>query len=72
MKTTKIIYWISTVIFCGTFTVTATLYFLHAPIIVHKFQFLGYPSYILELIATAKYIGIIALLQPKLPTTGPC
>ncbi len=67
MKTTKIIYWVSTILFCCFFTVTATLYFLHAPIMVHKFQRLGYPLYILEMIGTAKYIGIVALLVPKMP-----
>ena len=64
MKTTKIIYWISTILFCGFFTFAATLYFLHAPIMVNKFLELGYPLYTLEIIGTAKYIGIVALLQP--------
>ena len=67
MKTTKIIYWIATIAFCGLFTTTATLYFLHNPVMVHKFQVLGYPLYTLEIIGTAKYIGVVALLLPKMP-----
>jgi hypothetical protein len=67
MKATKIIYWVSTIGFCCFFTFAATLYFLHAPIMVHKFQELGYPLYILDLIGTAKYIGIVALLVPRMP-----
>jgi len=67
MKTIKIAYWISTVVFAGIFATRCTLYFVHSPKMVDKFNSLGLPLYMLELLGTAKLIGVIGLLVPKLP-----
>jgi hypothetical protein len=67
MKTIKITYWISTVAFAAIFTTTSTLYFMHNPRMVDKFNSLGLPLYLLELLGTAKYIGVLGLLLPKFP-----
>src|SRR4030095_11341866 len=37
----------------------------HAPAIVQAFQSLGYPQYVLNLLGTAKLIGVISLVQTR-------
>ena len=65
MKALKITYWVSTVFFAGLFTVTGTLYWLHAPTFVKRTLDLHYPLYMLQIIGTAKILGAIALVTPK-------
>jgi DoxX-like family len=67
MKTTKIVYLIATLAFCALFGTTGTLYLIHHPTMVKKFLELGYPLYTLDIIGTAKLIGVITLAIPKFP-----
>jgi hypothetical protein len=65
MKYKKISYWILTVIFAGMMTLSSVLYLSHAPAVVYGFHSLGYPDYMLNLLGTAKFIGVIALVQTR-------
>ena len=65
MKYKKISYWILTVVFAGMMTLSSVLYLSHAPAIVQAFHSLGYPEYMLSLLGTAKFIGVIALVQTR-------
>jgi hypothetical protein len=65
MKYKKISYWILTVIFAGMMTLSSVLYLSHAPAVVQGFHSLGYPDYMLNLLGTAKFIGVIALVQTR-------
>lgn len=67
MQKTKILYWTSTVIFSAFFATTGTLYLLHSPLFVGRFQELGFPLYVMNIIGTAKILGILALIVPKFP-----
>jgi len=67
MKTFKIIYWTSTVLFACLFTTTGTLYLLHSPIFVKRATDLYYPEYILNIIGLAKILGCITLVLPRFP-----
>ena len=67
MKKTKIIYWIATGIFAGIFGTNGTLYLLNAKIMADKFQWLGYPHYVMTIIGVAKIIGAFFLLLPRYP-----
>ena len=64
MKTLKIAYWASTCLFCGVFLMTGTLYLLHAQSMVTKFNEIGFPLYILNLLGSLKIAGAITLLIP--------
>jgi DoxX-like family len=65
MKYKKIGYWVLTIIFAGMMTFSASLYLSHGPVIVQGFHSLGYPEYILNLLGTAKLVGVISLLQTR-------
>ena len=65
MKYKKISYWILTVVFAGMMTLSGVLYLSHAPAVVQGFHSLGYPEFMLNLLGTAKLIGVIALLQTR-------
>jgi uncharacterized membrane protein YphA (DoxX/SURF4 family) len=67
MKATKAIYWTSTVLFALVFALTGTLYLIHSPQMVTKLATLGYPPYMLAILGTAKILGAIALVFPRLP-----
>ncbi len=67
MKTIKVIYWTSTVLFALVFVTTGTLYLLHNPQMVTKLVLLGYPPYMLAILGTAKIPGSIVLVVPKYP-----
>ena len=65
MKLTKTVYWISTVIFCCIFLFSATMYFTKYEMVKGFFQSLGYPIYLIYPLATAKVLGIIAIITKK-------
>jgi uncharacterized membrane protein YphA (DoxX/SURF4 family) len=67
LKTLKIAYWASTCLFCGVFLMTGTSYLLHTRVMVTKFQEIGFPLYIMNLIGILKIAGAITLLVPKFP-----
>jgi uncharacterized membrane protein YphA (DoxX/SURF4 family) len=45
----------------------AGAYLTHAPKMVEAFTHLGYPLYFMMILGTAKLLGVIALLLPRLP-----
>lgn len=60
-----IIYWISTVMMCGIFAYSAGMYFTKTEMVRGFFDMLNYPSYLVYPLATAKILGIIAVLSNK-------
>jgi hypothetical protein len=63
MKTTKIIYWITTAILAFMMSYSAYAY-LSEPGMDQAFQHLGYPAYFRVELAIAKFIGVILLVAP--------
>lgn len=61
----KIIYWISTIVMCGVFAFSASMYFTKTEMVRGFFDSLGYPSYIVIPLAIAKVLGIIAILTKQ-------
>jgi hypothetical protein len=68
MKTLKIVYWVSTGLFCGVFLMTGSLYVIHAQSMVTKFNEIGFPLYILNLIGPLKIAGALTLLLSAAPS----
>jgi hypothetical protein len=67
MKRNKIIYWISTGLFCAFLLLTGISY-LTDPNFVTIFKHLGFPSYFRVELAIAKIFGVILLLIPRVPS----
>ena len=65
MKVNKIIYWASTIIVAGLFLMSGFMDLIHAPQLKEGFKVLGYPEYLLDILGTAKMLGVIAILQPR-------
>ena len=65
MKYKKWGYWTLTVIFAGMMLFSSGIYLSHQPVIVQAFHSLGYPEYVLNLLGTAKIMGVIAILQTR-------
>ena len=63
-KRDKIIFWISTALFCAMMLTSAIPNILSAPEWLTIFEALGYPKYLLPFLGVAKLLGIIALLIP--------
>jgi preprotein translocase subunit YajC len=63
MKTTKITYWITTVII-AVMMVYSFYAYLTQPAIKQAFEHLGFPNYFRVELAVCKLIGAILLLQP--------
>lgn len=63
MNATKLIYWISTAILCGIMLFSATLYFTKPIMVAGFFKNLGYPTYLVYPLATAKVLGVVAILS---------
>lgn len=64
MKRTKIIYWISTILFAGLMAFTAVPDLLVLPDAKKFMDALGYPAYFTPFIGWAKVLGCIAILIP--------
>ena len=65
MQLNKIIYWLSTIIFCGIFLFSASMYFTKYEMVKGFFTSLGYPVYIIYPLAIAKVLGVAAILTKK-------
>lgn len=65
MKRHKIIYWVSTVLFCAFLLLTSISY-LTDPNFVNIFRHLGFPQYFRVELAIAKILGVLALLIPQI------
>ena len=72
MQLNKIIYWLSTIIFCGIFLFSASMYFTKYEMVKGFFTSLGYPVYIIYPLAIAKVLSshaaIESLRYPYLPS----
>lgn len=66
MKTNKIIYWVSTGLFCALFLLTSISYFTN-PKFVDIFQHLRFPQYFRVELGIAKILGVFLLLIPQAP-----
>ena len=62
MKTTKIIYWIATILLSLLFLYSAQMYFFNTEMVNGFFEYLNYPSYIVIPLAIAKVIGVVMIL----------
>ena len=66
MKKDKIIYWISTGLFCAFLFLTSISY-LTDPQFVEIYKHLGFPQYFRVELAIAKILGVLIMLVPKIP-----
>lgn len=65
MKTTKIIYWSSTVLLSALLLMSAGMYVFNNEEISGMFVAFGYPTYIIYPLAVAKISAVIVLLSQK-------
>lgn len=65
MDRNKIIYWIATGIMCAIFIFSASMYFLNYESVVGIFEGYNFPGWIVYPLATAKILGVIAVLTKK-------
>jgi|SRR6478736_6187138 len=66
MKSTKILYWVFTILTVGLMGIGAIPNILSTPESAEVFSGLGYPLYIMPFVGTAKLIGSIVILIPGL------
>lgn len=64
MKTKKIIYWVTTVLFAGFMIMSAVPNVLSTKESVDFITALGYPAYFIPFIGVAKLLGSVAILIP--------
>ncbi len=62
MKTNKIIYWASTTLLCLLFFAGAMMYVFNTPRAEGFFVSLGFPTWLIYPLATAKVLGVLAVL----------
>ena len=65
MNVNKIIYWLSTAIFCSIMLFSATMYLTKYEMVRGFFVALGYPTYIIYPLAIAKILGVVAVITKK-------
>jgi hypothetical protein len=66
MKKNKIIYWISTVLFCAFLFLTSISYFTD-PKFIEIYKHLGFPQYFRVELGIAKNFGVLILIIPQVP-----
>ncbi|HVO11286.1 MAG TPA: DoxX family protein [Vicinamibacteria bacterium] len=64
---TKVGYLVVTGLFSAMMLVSAFAYLTGAPQMVAAFRHLGYPDYFRILLGTAKVLGVLALVAPRVP-----
>jgi heme/copper-type cytochrome/quinol oxidase subunit 2 len=64
MKTTKILYWVFTVLLTALMLFSAISSFRNDPQGAEFAKHLGYPLFIFKFLAVAKILGVIAILVP--------
>ena len=64
MKTTKILYWVFTILLIALMLFSAVGTFMNNPQGVEFAKHLGYPLYVFKFLSVAKILGIIAILVP--------
>lgn len=66
-KRNKIIYWIATIWLALGMVSTGVVQLLQVKEEVALFTRLGYPAYLLTILAIWKFLGVVAVLIPKFP-----
>ncbi|MEO6720086.1 MAG: DoxX family protein [Ferruginibacter sp.] len=66
-KRNKIIYWIATIWLALGMVSTGIVQLLKMKQEVDMFTLLGYPVYLLTILAVWKFLGVVAVLIPKFP-----
>ena len=64
----RIVYWIATVLLCAMMMFAVFNYIFHHAAIVEVFVRLGFPTYLIYPLATAKTLGVIAVLTKRSTT----
>ena len=64
-KRDKIIYWMSTGLITALMLFSAVMYVINNEMVSEVFSNLGYPTYIIYPLATAKVLGLIAIWTKK-------
>lgn len=64
MKTTKILYWVFTILMIALMLFSAVGTFMNNPQGAEFAKHLGYPLYIFKFLAVAKILGTVAILVP--------
>ena len=64
-KRDKIIYWVSTGLITALMLFSAVMYVINNEMVSEVFTNLGYPTYIIYPLATAKALGLIAIWTKK-------
>jgi uncharacterized membrane protein YphA (DoxX/SURF4 family) len=64
-KRNKIIYWITTALFCFGMLASGLAQLFHTKAMIDLVTPLGYPLYFLYIIGTWKVLGVIAVLVPR-------
>lgn len=65
MKSTKIIYWGSTILLSGLLLMSAGMYLFNNQMVSGMFTGFGYPTYIIYPLAFAKIIAVLVFLTQK-------
>lgn len=65
MMIARIVYWLATGLFSLIMLGAATMYFFNYPEVAETMQRLGFPSFIVYPLATAKILGITAIVTKK-------
>lgn len=66
-KRNKIIYWIATIWLSLGMVSTGVVQLLQVKEEIALFTYLGYPLYLMTILAIWKFLGVIAVLIPKFP-----
>lgn len=67
MKRDTIIYWIATGLLSALMLFSASMYIFNHTAIVGAFNSFGYPTYLIYPLATAKILGVIAIISKVSP-----
>lgn len=67
-KTTKIVYWILLILFCGFHVMDAIGGLAKMQAGIDAMNLMGYPIYVMTLLSVLKLLGVVALLQDKFKT----
>jgi hypothetical protein len=57
-------YWAATIVFAAFMAYDAYAYLTHEPKMTAAMASLGYPSYFMTILGTAKLLGVVAILAP--------
>ncbi|MFH6603195.1 DoxX family protein [Maribacter algicola] len=62
MSVRKVVYWVATVILTAIMLYSIQMYFLNYEAVQGYFEALSYPGYLVYPLATAKILGLVAIL----------